>query len=97
MEKSEAQKLVEKELEKNTDLQNPIECVILETETIEKDWGWVFFYQSKAFVKTNDFRDMLTGNAPYIVNKQSGEIFLTGTAYSIEHYIKEYEQNLQKT
>ena len=97
MNKSEAQKLVENDLEKNNDPCNPVDCAILQNETIEKDWGWVFFYQSKAFIKTGDFRDMLAGNAPYIVNRYSGEIQVTGTAYPIEHYIQKYEETLQNT
>jgi hypothetical protein len=35
------------------------------------------------------------GNAPYIVNKNTGEIIEAGTAYDIEYYIKEYESKLQ--
>lgn len=91
MDKTEAFKLVENELK----TQSPeIDCAILEDETIEKSWGWVFFYQSKAFISSGDFRDMLGGNAPLIVNRASGKITETGTAYEIEHYIKEYEANL---
>jgi len=95
MDKKEAQKLVETDLNEKTDQHNPVECVILENKTIEKDWGWVFFYQSKAFIKSNDFMDMLAGNAPYIVNRTTGELYITGTAYPIEHYIKEYEQSIR--
>ena len=97
MDKKEAQSLIEKDLEDNADPNNPIECVILENETIERDWGWVFFYQSKEFIKSNDYRDMLADNAPYIVNRHSGEIRLTGTTYPIEHYIQEYERKLENT
>ncbi len=94
MKKIDAQKLVENELAK---IQNPydsIECVVLVSETIEKEWGWVFFYQDKKFVETGDFQYMLGGNAPYIVNRKTGELVLTGTAYPVEHYIREYEQTL---
>lgn len=90
MDKPEAIRLVEKELVK---LNPSVECIIQHGETIEKPWGWVFFYQSKAFVNSGDFRDMLCGNAPLIVNRSSGEVVLTGTAHDIEHYIKEYEEH----
>ena len=36
---------------------------------------------------------MLGGNAPFIVNRASGEIIETGTAYEIDRYIKDYEAN----
>lgn len=68
--------------------------VILDSETLERGWGWVFFYQDKKYIETGDFRDMLVGNAPYMVNKFSGDVIETGTANDIEHYIKEYEETL---
>lgn len=71
------------------------ECIVQSGSTIEKWWGWVFFYQSKKFLESNDFRDMLVGNAPIIVNKASGEYHLTGTAYDISYYIEKYEDKLQ--
>ncbi|WP_293267921.1 YrhB domain-containing protein [Neptunomonas sp.] len=87
----EAKSLVLKELSKDESLN----LMILEDETIEKSWGWVFFYQTKEYVETGDFRFMLGGNAPYIVNRNTGQITETGTAYEIEHYIAEYEQDLK--
>lgn len=94
MNKQEAQRLVEAEIEKTKDMYDPIDCVVLENETIEKSWGWVFFYQSKTYVETGDFREMLGGNAPIIVNRITGVLTQTGTAYDIEHYISEYEAKL---
>ena len=94
MNKSEAIALVEAELENSKDKYNPIDCIILIDETIEKEWGWVFFYQSKDYVESKDFRDMLAGNAPIIVDKISGKLSYTGTAHEIEFYINEYEQSI---
>ena len=94
MKKIDAQKLVENELAKSQDPYDPIDCVVLVSETIEKEWGWVFFYQSRKYIETGDFQYMLGGNAPYIVDRNTGELVVTGTAYPIEHYIKEYEQTL---
>lgn len=95
MNRQEAQSLVEAEIEKYKDKYNPIDCVVLESKTIEKPWGWVFFYQSKSYVETGDFREMLGGNAPIIVNRNTKELTYTGTAYDIEHYIREYEASIQ--
>ena len=97
MNKVKAQKLIELELAKMSDASNSIECAIQTDKTIERSWGWVFFYQSVDFIRTGNFRDMVVGNAPFIVNRQTGEIIKTGTAYDIEHYIKEYEKHLQST
>jgi hypothetical protein len=90
---AEAEKLVLSELT-NSSISSGIDCGILRGETIEKDWGWVFFYQSNAFLQSGDFQDMLGGNAPILVNKLNGKLIHTGTAYEIEYYIKEYEGSL---
>ena len=68
-----------------------MELVVLDEKTIEKEWGWIYFYQNKKYLETGDFRHMLGGNAPYIVNKSTGKFVVTGTAFDIEYYIKEYE------
>ena len=69
---------------------------IVESETIERPFGWVFFYNSKNYLKTKKFEDMLVGNAPLIVNRETGQLHVTGTAQPIEHYIAEYEAKLQR-
>ena len=71
-----------------------IECVILDEATIERKWGWVFFYQSKRYVETGEPGALLAGNAPYIVNRDEGTLHETGTARGVEHYIEEYEKRL---
>lgn len=68
--------------------------VVLEECTIEKEWGWIFFYQSSEYLETGDASSQLAGNAPYIVNKQSGELHETGTAFPVEDYIDEYEKKI---
>ena len=93
--KSKAKELVAKELEiKNQNHNDDLELVVLDEETIEKEWGWVFFYQNKKYLESGDFRDMVGGNASYIVNKYTGELIVTGTAHEIEYYIEEYESTL---
>lgn len=93
--KAQARQLVEKTINKH-DPANP-HCprlVILDDLTIEKEWGWVFFYNSELYLKTGDVLDALAGNAPYIVNKSSGELIVTGTAEDTAFYIEEYEAQL---
>ena len=90
----EAQSLVQTELDKSTDPDDDDQYVILEEETIEKEWGWVFFYQSKKYIESGDIGEMLPGNAPYIVNKKNGRLHVAGTAEDIEYYINEFEQSL---
>lgn len=92
--KPKAQSLVDSELERTKDKYNPIDCIVLKNDTIETSWGWVFFYQSKVYVETGDFCEMIVGNAPIIVNRNTGELVHTGTIHEIEYYIKEYEAAL---
>ena len=56
----------------------------------------MFFYTSERYLQTRDIRYALVGNAPFIVNRHIGEVRVTGTAQSIEHYIAEYESELAR-
>ena len=61
--------------------------VIADEQTIERPWGWVFFYSAAN-------GELLAGNVPYMVNGISGELIETGTAEPIEAYITRYEKRL---
>lgn len=56
----------------------------------EHDFGWVYFYDSSVHLKTGNISDALTGNAPLIVDKGDGKLYITGTAHPIEHYLQEF-------
>ena len=58
------------------------EVVIIDSATIEREFGWVFFYDSRQYLETGEFMHRLAGNAPLIVNRLTGEIVATGTAHS---------------
>ena len=64
----------------------------LENDTLSFDYGWVFFYQSEEFVKTGDTQNMVGGNAPILIDKYDGNIYLTGTRKDIKDYIKIYSE-----
>jgi hypothetical protein len=68
------------------------EIVVMDELTIYKDYGWVFFYESRRFLETDDYHDKLYGNAPLIVEKEDGSFHYTGTARDTEYYIKQYEK-----
>jgi hypothetical protein len=70
------------------------ECRIQPEFTITRPHGWVFFYQTNAYLNHGRFEDMAGGNAPIIVDRMSGEIKVTGTAKPIEEYLDEYEATL---
>jgi hypothetical protein len=66
---------------------------IVRESTIAKPYGWIFFYQSKEFLD-GTAPVALAGNAPIIVNRNTSELRVTGTARPLEHYLEEYEKAL---
>lgn len=66
--------------------------ILLEDATIEKEWGWVFFFTSRLWHETKDFRHALAGNAPFIVERSSGRVVSTGTAHPLDDYLERYEK-----
>jgi hypothetical protein len=44
----------------------------------EHDFGWVYFYDSSAHIETGQPSDALVGNAPLIVDKSDGKLYVTG-------------------
>jgi len=91
--KEQARGLVEKKIyDQCIELPDDDEITILEQETIEKPWDWIFFYTSRKWHETNDDVYTIAGNAPILVERATGKLFETGTACSIEHYIAQYEK-----
>ena len=70
-----------------------LDLAIIENETIEGDFGWVFLYETKKYLESEDFGDGLLGNAPIIVSKLDGSLHETGTAESIEFYIENFKRS----
>ena len=56
------------------------------------DYGWVFSYESTAFIETNDIHDALAGNAPILIDSDQGQIFTLGTAYKVSRYVHMYQR-----
>jgi len=75
----------------NDDLPEGDVAIVLDEETLEKPWGWVFFYDSRRFAETGDLLSCLGGNAPLIVERTSGRLLETGTAQDIGFYLSNYE------
>lgn len=63
---------------------------IIDEFTIEADFGWVFFWQSRQYSRSGDPGDQLVGNAPLLVSRADGSLHETGTAEPIETYIENF-------
>ncbi len=58
----------------------------------EHDFGWVYFYDGSIHLETGDVSDAVAGNAPLIVDRTDGKLYITGTARPIEHYLAEFRR-----
>jgi hypothetical protein len=56
----------------------------------EHDFGWLYYYDGSGHVETGSASDALVGNAPLIVDRVDGKLYITGTEHPVEHYLKEY-------
>jgi hypothetical protein len=54
------------------------------------------FYQSEEYIKTGSISSALAGNAPFIINKNSGELSKFGTAFDVDYYINQYDTALER-
>src|SRR5258707_164601 len=70
----------------------PIELCLLEEQTLETDFGWVFFYTSKLYRDTGDFNYAIAGSAPVIVDRRDGSLHPTGTAHPVQYYVEEFRR-----
>ena len=61
--------------------------------TREEPFGWVFFYQTRDYIDTGDFRSQLAGNAPIVVMRDSGEVEVTGTARPLDEYLDRFRSS----
>lgn len=72
------------------------DVAIMPEHTIERAWGWVFFFQSTKFIETGDIAYALAGNAPIFVNRSNGEVWPRSRTYDgVERQIEEYELELR--
>jgi Immunity protein 35 len=67
-------------------------CVILDEYTFERQSLFVFFYESSRFIESGDINDRLSGNSPILIDGQTGNLHLTGSANPIEFYINNFEK-----
>lgn len=63
-----------------------------EASTLRYSWGFIFLYQSVAYLETGDFSAMIAGNAPLLVDRFTGALWVTGTAQRPDHYVELYER-----
>lgn len=69
-------------------------CHLVISSEREYEFGWIFFWCAKEFLEGND-NCALGGNAPLIVDRINGQLYITGTAHRLEYYIELYRKGLR--
>ena len=69
------------------------EMIVLRSD--ERESGFVVYWTSRPWHETRDIRHAIAGNGPYLVGREDGVLFETGSCPPIEERIREAEQRLQ--
>lgn len=65
-------------------------AVLNDAETLESAFGWLFYYESPEFLQTGEAKSKLIGNAPLVVERESGRVFETGTEWPLALYLRPF-------
>lgn len=86
MNKEKAQAIAERHMSPYLD-----DLVLMHDATEEFNFGWAFYFQSKKYVETCDFYDMLIGNGPLLVERKTGKVHEIGSAVSAKDCAEAFE------
>jgi hypothetical protein len=59
--------------------------------TIEKPYGWIFFYNSRRYLKTQDDNDVILGPGPMLVERNTGRMIPFPSGCTAEESLRYYE------
>jgi hypothetical protein len=90
---AEARAIAERYLVDQRNEHDTVDVVIVEDWTQEEPMGWVFHYNTPAFVASHDVMDSLIGYGPIVVDRQ-GKVHETGTLLPLEEYLAELRNKL---
>jgi len=69
--------------------------VIEEDKTLERNFGWVFFYSPRQYILTHDRNYLVPGNGPLVVYRATGKQEFLSTSLPPEKAIEVLEKHLQ--
>ena len=72
------------------------ELVPVDDDTLEREWGWVFFFASRRWLETGRPGLEHRGEGPLIVNRYDGSVHRTGTERPAEYYVTRYETEYRR-
>lgn len=65
---------------------------LVDEMTLEKPYGWVFFYNSRRFLETRDMLHGIAGNGPVVVVASTGEVVTLGSSRAPAEEVAEFER-----
>jgi Immunity protein 35 len=68
---------------------------IREDFIVEKEYGWIFSYDSSKFIETGEFRYRRVANFPILIFKDNGEMFPVNIYSDLESIITEHNKRLK--
>lgn len=74
------------------DLDGPVNQVVVEDQTVERVFGWVFFYTTRRYLETGNISDVILGNGPLVVHRADGSFEHLATSVPPQRAIEIYEQ-----
>lgn len=69
--------------------------IIFDDATIEKHWGWVFFFNNEKYYRTRNPSDAHIGAGPLFLNRQTCEIRRFGSGGCLADEVFDYEMELE--
>lgn len=70
------------------------DCELINGSIIEKPYGWYFNFQSKKYLESGNYRNLMVGGSGFLVERESGGIVEFGSAYSPAQNFEIYEKGL---
>lgn len=72
------------------------DLVILTDKTVERPFGWVVFYTSRAWLASRNPRDLVPGIGPVAVMREGGEVLPLSTSLPPAASIAAFEREWEK-
>ena len=57
------------------------------------EYGWTFFYDTKKYIDSNDWRHSLAGNFPIFIVKDGGKMYLVHSETDEAEIVKKHRQS----
>ena len=78
------------------DLHSKHDFILQEDQTQTREFGWVFYYNTRAYLKSHNPNDMVPGVGPLIVEKATGKVTFVSTSAPPKIAVEAWEQEWRR-